>query len=82
MQCPTCAALNREHSQECETEASATLRQRSQSLSVPHAETSGEDPLGPVVLKSRKRQAHIAFKLHQQRAQDHRTEEKHRSATA
>jgi hypothetical protein len=68
MPCPICAALNREHDHECEAEANATIRRRSI-----HADASTEDQLDQTVLCSRKRQAHIAFELHQHRAKDHST---------
>jgi hypothetical protein len=80
MPCPICTDLNRENNQECAAEASATLLQRSQSLT--RHERSGQDALDLVVLTSRKRQAVIAFKLRQHRAQEHGIEEKRRSATA
>jgi hypothetical protein len=72
MQCAICEALHREHSQECEAEATATIRQRSQSLCRPQGETSSYDAFDPIVLSSRKRQVQIAFKLNQHRARDHR----------
>ena len=72
MQCPVCSALNREHSRECEAEATATLRQRCQSLLPLSGTTSVHDPVDSIVLNSRKRQASITFRLDQHRAQDHR----------
>jgi hypothetical protein len=82
MECPICAALNRERSRECEAEAAATIRQRSQSLLKPLGEMAGRDSLAPVVHASRKRQAHIAFKLSQHQAQDHPEAAKNRAAVA
>jgi len=66
MRCPICAALNREHSQECEAEANATIQRRSE-----RADTSTQAQLDQTVLSSRKRQAHIAFELHQHRVREH-----------
>ena len=82
MECPICAALHREHSQECEAEAAATIKQRSQSLFYPQGAAHRAEHLDPIVLKSRKRQAHIAFQLDQHRAQDHPVKEKDQAATA
>jgi len=65
MFCPVCAALNREHNHECEAEASATLKQRAEVLGSRRAELDQE------VLRSRKRQAHIAFELHRHQAKQH-----------
>ena len=70
MDCPLCAALRREHSNECEAEAAATLKQRSQWLSRPGA----QDQLDQAVLVSRKRQAHITSKLNRHRAEVHSEE--------
>ncbi len=61
MDCPFCSALNREHSRECETEATATLKQRAQLVGSSH---SPQHELENVILGSRKRQAHIASRLH------------------
>ena len=81
MDCPICAALNRERNRECETEAAATLKQRSQSLLKPLGETVRQDLADSVVLASRKRQAHIAFKLNQHSARSS-CAEKDRAAVA
>jgi hypothetical protein len=72
MQCQLCAALNREHSDECEAEASATLKRRSQLLASHPGDASMQDQLDQDVLSSRKRQAHIASELHEHRIQEHR----------
>jgi hypothetical protein len=66
MKCPICAALNREHGHECEAEASATIKRRTV-----HADSSTQAQLDRTVLSSRKRQAHIAFELHQHQVRDH-----------
>ena len=71
MSCPVCAALNREHNHECEAEASATLQQRSEFLTPRRADTSRQDQLDQEVLRSRKRQAHIAFELHRHQTAQH-----------
>jgi hypothetical protein len=68
MPCPTCAALNREHSHECEAEASATIKQRSELTASCPTDPLTLDQLDQEVLRSRKRQAHIAFELRQHRA--------------
>jgi hypothetical protein len=78
MKCSICAALNREHSSECEAEASATIEQRSQVLLQPGV----QDQLDQVVLGSRKRQAHITSKLHRHCADEHPEDEVSRAATA
>jgi len=66
MQCPICTALNREHNHECEAEASATIKQRTQ-----HADNSAQAQLEQAVPRSRKRQAHIAFEPEEHRAKEH-----------
>jgi hypothetical protein len=66
MRCPLCTALNLEHSHECETEASATLKGRSR-----RNDALTQDQLDQTVLSSRKRQAHIASELHQHRVNEH-----------
>lgn len=71
MACPVCAALNREHNHECEAEASATLKQRAEFLGPHRGDASAQDRLNQEVLRSRKRQAHIAFELHQHRTEQH-----------
>lgn len=71
MECPLCAALNREHSHESETEANATLKRRAELLNGNPADTAMEDQLDREVLRSRKRQAHIAFELHRHRTLQH-----------
>jgi hypothetical protein len=62
--------LNRQHNRECETEAVATLHQRTQigRSAVDHSE---QDKLANVILGSRKRQAHIASELHGHRETAH-----------
>lgn len=70
MYCPICAALNREHSQECQVEASATIKTRSELLGR-SADASSQDQLNKDVQRSRKRLAHFAFKLHQHRIRQH-----------
>lgn len=71
MPCPVCAALNREHNHECEAEASATIKQRAELIGWSRADTSTKEQLQQEVLRSRKRQAHIAFELHQHRTALH-----------
>ena len=71
MECTLCAALNREHNQECETEANATLKRRAELLSGNPRDTSMQDRLEQEVLRSRKRQAHIAFELHRHQTSKH-----------
>jgi hypothetical protein len=63
--------LNREHNQECRAEANATLRQRAQWIGGHHAGSSTTEQLDQEVLRSRKRQAHIAFQLHQHQSTQH-----------
>jgi hypothetical protein len=60
MECSVCRAFNREHSRECETEATATLKQRARPVGSVH---SPHHELEHVILGSRKRQAHIASQL-------------------
>ena len=69
MQCPVCAALNREHNHECEAEADATLKQRMELIGWRHGENRVQ--LEQEVLRSRKRQAHIAFELHKHQTAQH-----------
>jgi hypothetical protein len=71
MHCPVCAALNREHNQECEAEANATIQQRAELINWHRGDTSRRDQLHQEVLRSRKRQAHIAFELHQHQTTQH-----------
>ncbi len=71
MQCPLCAALNREHINECETEANATLKRRAELISGQRGDASIQDGLDQEVLRSRKRQAHIAFELHRHQTSKH-----------
>lgn len=71
MSCPVCAALNREHTHECEAEANATLKQREELLSPRRGDISNHDQLDREVLRSRKRQAHIAFELHEHQTKQH-----------
>lgn len=71
MQCPICAALRLENTAECEAEAAATLKQRSELTCSHRGDASTQEHLDHVVLRSRKRQAHIAFELHQHRTEQH-----------
>jgi hypothetical protein len=71
MLCPVCAALNREHNQECRAEANATLRQRAEWIGGHSADRLKADQLKDEVLRSRKRQAHIAFELHEHQSKQH-----------
>jgi hypothetical protein len=71
MECPVCAALNREHNQECRAEANATLKQRAEWIAGNRPDTTMKDQLDQEVLRSRKRQAHIAFELHQHQSTQH-----------
>jgi hypothetical protein len=71
MQCPVCAALNREHNHECEAEASATIKQRAELIGWNRGDTSTKEQLEQEVLRSRKRQAHISFELHQHQTAQH-----------
>ena len=72
MTCPVCKALHEEHSQECELEAKAILRQNGtlfvQSPAPPSARDAGLDD---VILVSRKRQLEIASKLNEHKARAH-----------
>ena len=74
MQCPVCAALNREHNHECEAEASATLKGRAL------CDPPTRQRLESEVLCSRKRQAHLASELHQHRMAQHPTPSMARAA--
>ena len=74
MQCPVCAALNREHNHECEAEASATIKQRAEMIGWNRGDTPPKEQLEQEVLRSRKRQAHIAFELHQHQTAQHPVE--------
>lgn len=78
MQCPVCAALNREHNHECEAEADATLKQRMELIGWRRGENRVQ--LEQEVLRSRKRQAHIAFELHEHQAAQHPNAQKVRAA--
>jgi len=72
MLCPVCAALNREHTRECEVEAKAILQQRSRWLTAPDENTSASDEkCHEVVLTSRKRQIQITSKLDMHKAKGH-----------
>jgi hypothetical protein len=71
MQCPVCDALNREHNHECEVEASATLKQRAELIGWNRGPVPVKEQLEQEVLRSRKRQAHIAFELHQHQTAQH-----------
>jgi uncharacterized Zn finger protein (UPF0148 family) len=79
MFCPVCAALNLEHNHECEAEASATLKQRAEVLGPRCADVSIK-ALDQEVLRSRKRQAHIAFALHRHQTKQHPVIEKTKAA--
>jgi hypothetical protein len=71
MQCPLCATLNREHNHECEAEANATLKRRAELVTGQRGDPSIQDGLDEEVLRSRKRQAHIAFELHRHQTLKH-----------
>ena len=71
MNCPVCDALNREHNHECEAEATATIKQRADLIGWKRCETANKEQLQQEVLRSRKRQAHIAFELHQHKTAQH-----------
>jgi len=71
MQCPTCVALRLENTVECEAEATATLKRRSDLVCSHGEDAATMEQLDHVVLRSRKRQAHIAFALNQHRADQH-----------
>jgi hypothetical protein len=71
MQCPICAALRLENTVECEAEATATLKRRSELVCSHGEDAATMDQLDRAVLRSRKRQAHIAFELTQHRANQH-----------
>jgi len=81
MQCPVCTALNREHNQECEAEANATIRQRAKFIGWQREEASTPVQLEQEVLRSRKRQAHIAFELHQHQTAQHPLPQKVKAAS-
>jgi hypothetical protein len=70
MHCPICAALERENMVEGEVEATATLKRRSE-LICSHRDVLAQNQLDQDVLRSRKRQAHIAFELHEHRTKQH-----------
>jgi hypothetical protein len=80
MPCPVCVALQREHNHECEAEANATLQQRAKLLGSHRGGGPTEDQLEQEVLHSRKRQAHIAFELHEHRTKQHPTPDKTKAA--
>lgn len=72
MTCPICESLNREHSRECEIEAAAVLRQRSELVRNSQAGCSGTDQnYVEVVLASRKRQLQITSQLQQHKEAAH-----------
>jgi hypothetical protein len=71
MPCPVCAALNREHNHECEAEANATLKRRADLLGSHGGDVSAREQLDQEVLRSRKRQAHIATELHHHQTEPH-----------
>jgi hypothetical protein len=78
MRCPVCDASYRDQTHECQVEASATIKQRSQFAL--RLSPSVQDPLDEVILKSRKRQARLASELQQHRASDHKTSVKNPEA--
>jgi hypothetical protein len=80
MFCPICAALNQEHNHECRAEAHATLKQRAALLGLHRGDGSTQDHLDKEVLRSRKRQAHIAFELDRHRTKQHPVAELVRAA--
>ena len=82
MRCPVCAALRREHNHECVAEANATLKQRAKLLCWHRVDSPGQGQLEEEVLRSRKRQAHIAFELHEHRTKQHPVPEKAGMAAA
>jgi hypothetical protein len=72
MECPVCAALNREHTRECEVEAKAILQQRSRWLTASDGNTSASDQeCHEVVLMSRKRQVQINSRIDLHKARGH-----------
>jgi hypothetical protein len=72
MKCQICASVNREHSRQCEIEATTILRQRDESVRMSKGRTSGNDASDTeVLLASRKRQMQIASELERHRAADH-----------
>jgi hypothetical protein len=71
MQCAVCAALNREHNHECEAEASATIKKRAEMIGWNRGDASTNEQLEREVLRSRKRQAHIAFELYHHQTTQH-----------
>jgi hypothetical protein len=71
MHCPICSALERESMVEGEAEATATLKRRLE-LSCSHrSDAAHGQELDQDVLRSRKRQAHIASELHEHRSKQH-----------
>ncbi len=72
MTCPICESLNREHSRECEVEATAVIRQRSELFRKSRAHGWGTDQSHvEVVLASRKRQLRITSQLQRHKATAH-----------
>lgn len=82
MKCPVCAALNREHNDECKAEALATLKLRADLIGWHHDDTSTQGKLDEEVLRSRKRQAHIAFELHEHQTSAHPVPDNAKAASA
>jgi hypothetical protein len=80
MHCPICSALERENMAEGEAEATATLKRRSEFV-CSHHDIPAQNRLDEDVLRSRKRQAHIAFELHEHRTKQHPTPELVRAAS-
>ena len=70
MHCPICSALELENKVESEAEAVATLKRRSEKT-CSHRDISAQNQLDQDVLRSRKRQAHIASELHEHRTAQH-----------
>lgn len=71
MHCPICARLSREHKHACQEEANATIKRRSELLGRPN-DLSILEQLDQEVLRSRKRQAHLAFELREHRNSQHK----------
>ena len=72
MECPVCVALNREHSRECEVEATAILKERSGWVGTYRPAFPGSyESINDAVLTSRKRQMRITLRLNQHKAAAH-----------
>jgi hypothetical protein len=72
MKCPVCESLNREHSLECQIEATAVIKLRREMIrrSPPEIDVP-DDSRGDIILTSRKRQAQIVHKLDEHKARAH-----------